>query len=147
MNYNIDEFWRARLLARSVRSDSLVKGWYQDVPELVTFTEAPLKLSENFGDPVDPKLESLIFISAPGTVGKSTLARQLSAVTGAIYIDLAEADPVGANTLSGGLARSNLYASWQSGNCAVLIDGLDEARLRVTQEAFEAFLSDVAFMS
>ncbi|MEZ2408247.1 hypothetical protein AB6806_15625 [Bosea sp. RCC_152_1] len=73
MNYNIDEFWRGRLAASSVRSDSLVKGWYQDVPELATFTEAPLRLSESFGDPIDPKVESLIFISAPGAAGNQLL--------------------------------------------------------------------------
>ncbi|MFS8042417.1 hypothetical protein ACI7CM_14620 [Xanthobacter sp. AM33] len=60
------------------------------------------------------------------------------------YIDLAEADPVGGNTLSGGLLKSGTYENWQNETSTVLIDGLDEARLRVTQEAFEAFLSDVA---
>ena len=86
-------------------------------------------------------------VSAPGAVGKSTLARQIAALTGATYVDLAVAEPVGGNTLSGGLFRSGIANEWQAGRAAVLIDGLDEARLRVTQEAFEAFLSDVAAMA
>ena len=90
---------------------------------------------------------SIILVSAPGAVGKSTLARQIAFATRSLYVDLATADPVGANTLSGGLAKSGLYEAWQSGSLAMLIDGLDEARLRVTQEAFEAFLSDVVEIS
>ena len=86
-------------------------------------------------------------MSAPGAVGKSTLARQIAFRTGSIYLDLAAAGPVGDNTLSGGLFQSRLAQNWQEGSIALLIDGLDEARLRVTQEAFEAFLHDVARLS
>ena len=75
------------------------------------------------------------------------MARQIAHHTGSIYLNLAEAGPVGENTLSGGLARSGLFESWQDGSTVILIDGLDEARLRVTQEAFEAFLCDVAQLS
>ncbi|MEF9605758.1 hypothetical protein O4J55_26885, partial [Paracoccus sp. PXZ] len=106
--------------------------------------EAPLTPSDKFGEYVDADSSILILVSAPGAVGKSTLARQIASETGATYIDLAEAEPVGGDTLSGGLAKSRMYSDWQTGNAVVLIDGLDEARLKVTQEAFEAFLSDVA---
>jgi pantothenate kinase len=78
MNYSIADFWVERLSGISARSECLVKGWHSGVNRLTTFTEAPLLLSENFGEGVDPKLRSLIFISAPGAVGKSTLARQLA---------------------------------------------------------------------
>ena len=64
-----------------------------------------------------------------------------------MYLDLAKADPVGGNTFSGGLVRSGLYAAWEAQTTTVLVDGLDEARMRVTQEAFEAFLHDIAVLS
>ena len=43
--------------------------------------------------------------------------------------------------------KSGLYDAWKAGTVGILIDGLDEARLRVTQEAFEAFLGDVDELS
>lgn len=107
------------------------------------FLEAPLEPNEELAPGVDPMTAGVILVSAPGAVGKSTLARQVAFQTGAIYVDLALADPVGGNAMTGGLAKSGLYPAWQDGSVAVLIDGLDEARIRVTQEAFEAFLEDV----
>jgi hypothetical protein len=104
-------------------------------------------LSPELGSDSDPQSSPILLISAPGAVGKSTLAQQIAFVTGAVYVDLAKADPVGGNTMSGGLVKSGLYSDWQSQATALLIDGLDEARLRVTQEAFEAFLADVAQIS
>lgn len=91
----------------------------------------------------DPGNANIIFVSAPGAVGKSTLAKQIAHETGAIYVDLAEADPVGGNSISGGIFRSGLQNAWTNNSTALLIDGLDEARLRVNQASFEAFLSDV----
>ena len=144
-SYTIEDFWRGRLGEGGRDHDgSLVAGWSFQQTALKTFQEAPLTLSEEFGDLADPQTSSILLVSAPGAVGKSTLARQLAYRSGSLYIDLAAANPVGANTLSGGLARSNLYTAWQSGGATALIDGLDEARLKVTQEAFEAFLADVA---
>ena len=148
-HYTIDEFWISRLDGPSlISSSSLVRGWSFETEGLDTFKEAPLTHStEEFGSDADPMQSSIILVSAPGAVGKSTLARQIAFATGSLYVDLAKADPVGANTLSGGLVKSGLYGAWQSGSLAMLIDGLDEARLRVTQEAFEAFLSDVVDVS
>lgn len=106
--------------------------------------EAPLALSDelgNVGD--DPFRAEILLVSAPGAVGKSTLAREIACRTNSIYVDLAAADPVGANTLTGGLAKSRLFDLWQEESTAVLIDGLDEARLRVTQDAYIAFLDDI----
>ena len=147
-DYTILEFWKPRLGMVSAQTlDSLVQGWsFLRVGESI-FQEAPLTQSDEFDDDADPRLSSLLLVSAPGAVGKSTLARQIAYETGSIYVDLAEAGPVGANTLSGGLAKSNLYSAWQSEGIAVLIDGLDEARLKVTWEAFQSFLSDIAEIS
>lgn len=143
-DFTISKFWKPRL-GSLMSSTATVKGWVNISAGLDTFVEAPLILNSDLT--VDPYSSRIILIAAPGAVGKSTLAREIAQATGAVYIDLAEADPVGGNTLSGGLAKSGLFAAWQENRATVLIDGLDEARLRVTQEAFEAFLGDVAAIS
>jgi hypothetical protein len=114
---------------------------------LPTFQEAPLSLSDELSVGSNPFASPVLLVAAPGAVGKSTLARQVAFETGAVYVDLAKAEPVGSNTLVGGLVKSQLYAGWQANTVGILIDGLDEARLRVTQEAFEAFLRDVDQLS
>ena len=83
-------------------------------------------------------------IAAPGAVGKSTLAREICAATKAVYLDLAIAATVAGNYLVGGLVNAGLWTAWQAGTTTLLIDALDEARLRVTQTSFEDFLVDVA---
>ncbi len=143
-NYSLQEFWKRRLPTASFNSDRLVQGWLFERKDNNTFQEAPLSLNLDLSEEVDPLTCPIILVSAPGAVGKSTLARQIAFLTGSVYIDLAKADPVGGNTISGGLARSGLYINWQNEGISLLIDGLDEARLRVTQESFEAFLKDVA---
>lgn len=144
IDLSIENFWKKRIPDQPIKVESPRKGWNSRSHGLSTFKEAPLTPSDKFGECVDAHSSSLILVSAPGAVGKSTLARQIASETGAIYIDLAEAEPVGGDTFSGGLAKSGIYTDWRTGNAVVLIDGLDEARLKVTQEAFEAFLSDVA---
>ncbi len=148
-NYTISDFWIPQLGQRenSDYSSSLVRGWEFIDEGLATFKEAPLTLNDEYSKGVDPAGCSILLISAPGAVGKSTLARQVAFRTGSIYIDLAKSEPVGANTLSGGLVRSGLYSSWESDEITVMIDGLDEAKLRVTEEGFQAFLSDVGVLS
>ncbi|HEV2677174.1 MAG TPA: hypothetical protein VGV37_21785 [Aliidongia sp.] len=143
----ITNFWKPRLNVARVRSNSLVRGWFQEESGCKPFMEAPLSLSDELSAESDPARSPVLLVSAPGAVGKSTLARQIAFETGAIYLDLAVSDAVGANTLSGGLARSGLFPHWQAGTTTALVDGLDEARLRVTQEAFEAFIGDVAAIS
>lgn len=145
-NYTIEEFWKPRLDRAKAAKSSGLAGWHTSVPTMSTFVEAPLKLSDNFGER-DVQAAQVLLISAPGAVGKSTLARQVASYTGAVYLDLAEAEPVGGNTLSGGLVKTGILADWQADNAALLIDGLDEARLKVTQEGFEAFLADIAYLS
>ena len=148
-NYTIDGFWIQRLGTPTVRAPtSLVKGWSFEYEGLDTFKEAPLTLSTgDFGEDADPMRSPILLVSAPGAVGKSTLARQIAFTTGSIYVDLAKADPVGGNTLTGGLARSKYYSAWEREAVTALIDGLDEANLKTTKGGFEAFLSDVAELS
>lgn len=147
-NYTIEGFWNSRLAA-SAKADpaALIRGWSFQNQGLGTFREAPLTLSGEVGAEDNPMESSLILVSAPGAVGKTTLAKQIAYSTGSVYIDLSDAEPVGANTLIGGIANSGLYQNWVNGSIATLIDGLDEARLKVTQEAFDAFLSDIARQS
>jgi hypothetical protein len=140
----IENFWKRRLTISPITSTSLVTGWSVEASSLSTFKEAPLAINTEYSKQGDEETCPILLVSAPGAVGKSTLAREIAHATGAVYIDLAEADPVGGNTLSGGLVKSGIYNDWQNQSTAVLIDGLDEARFRVTQQSFEAFLSDVA---
>lgn len=146
-NYSIEGFWKNRLTSRIAASAKLVPGWSYQSQGLDTFTEAPLRLSDEFGDMGEAESSPVLIVSAAGAVGKSTLARQVAFETDSVYVDLAKAEPVGANTLSGGLVKSGLYESWNDGSTTILIDGLDEARMRVTQQAFEAFLADVLQVS
>lgn len=142
--YTIDDFWKKRIPRTHIESSTLAQGWSFEPGAYPTFHEAPLTLNEEMSSPNGVSDASLILVSAPGAVGKSTLARQIAFETGSVYLDLAKAAPVGGNTITGGLVKSNLYESWKKQNMALLIDGLDEARLRVTQEAFQAFLKDVS---
>ena len=147
--YTINDFWIPRLGPDpQLASSQLVTGWSFQDQGLSTFKEAPLTLStEEFGTEANPMQSSVILVSAPGAVGKSTLARQIAFRTGSVYVDLATADPVGGNTISGGLARSRIYSAWENGSITALVDGLDEALLKTTREGFEAFLSDVVALS
>ena len=148
VTYTISDFWNRRLEAATlIEATTLIRGWSFQDHGLDTFKEAPLTLSVEVGLQDNPTQSSLLLVSAPGAVGKTTLAKQIAYSTQSVYIDLSEAAPVGANTLIGGIANSGLYEDWLNGSVAVLIDGLDEARLKVTQEAFDAFLADVAAQS
>lgn len=92
-----------------------------------------------------PDLDSSVWlIAASGAVGKSTLAREICAATGAVYVDLATSATVAGNYVIGGLVKNQLWNAWQAEQTTALIDALDEARLRVTQNSFEDFLLDVA---
>ncbi|MCF8481033.1 MAG: hypothetical protein K9H25_11425 [Rhodospirillum sp.] len=146
--FNIKEFWLNRLNLTPIDNSKLTKGWESVREGLSSFVEAPMSLSKEVKeDSQGPYEKEIILVSAPGAVGKTTLARELAFRTGGIYIDLAKADPVGGNTITGGLAKSNTYNAWVAGTTTALIDGLDEARIRVTQEAYVSFLSDVAELS
>jgi hypothetical protein len=146
-DHTIDAFWRSRLPLDKPKAFKAIAGWESRVEPLPTYVEAPLTRSTAFSENDDPATSQIILVSAAGAVGKSTLARQIASATGAIYIDLAKADPVGGNTLSGGLLKSGMLADWQADAGTVLIDGLDEARLRVTKDGFEAFMEDVAYLA
>lgn len=121
--------------------DGTPVGWATDIESFGPFVEAPLKLADDFGQ--EKGVCPILMVSAPGAVGKSTLANEIAARTGAILVDLSKAEAVGGSTVTGGLARANLFNPFAKGDVALLIDGLDEARMRVTKDSFFAFLDDI----
>ena len=93
----------------------------------------------------------VVLISAVGATGKSALAHVLSNSTSLPLLELGKHKPVGDNTLTGLLTSafhiedlSRLFQGTRSGTYGVIIDGIDEARSKTTDKAFEAFLDDVA---
>ncbi len=147
MPLTIEKFWCPRLAACVRCTIGNVPGWTPQPDAVLGFTEAPLEVATLDPSLVSPTDAEIIMVSAPGAVGKSTLAKQIALAVGAIYVDLGVAGPVGDLYLTGGLARSGLLPSWQAGTCTLLIDGLDEARLKITQQAFEAFLGDLSALA
>ncbi len=141
MQYTMDAFWIPRL-STTVRAQSQITGWSHVDEGLETFLEASLTIGSGFGQS-DPHNSNILLVSAPGAVGKTTLARQIASRTGAMLVDLAEAAAVGAGTMTGGLAKTGLYNKFLKGEASVIVDGLDEARIRVTQEGFSAFIEDL----
>ena len=98
----------------------------------------------------DTERPQIILVSAVGATGKSTLAQVLATQTGLPLLDLAKHKPVGDNTLTGLLTGafrvedlSAVFHGLGNGTFGVIIDGIDEARSKTTEKAFEAFLDDV----
>jgi hypothetical protein len=141
LEYSIDNFWRPRFSSVTAQTQpSPLQGWNIASERSSAFVEATLSLRPEFSD----LTQSIWLIAAPGAVGKSTLAKEICAATSAVYLDLATAATVAGNYLVGGLVKAGLWTAWQAGQSTLLVDALDEARLRVTQSSFEDFLADVA---
>lgn len=141
---SVERFWVPQL-ANVVRPSGItaLRGWSIESAPHPSFVEAELSLRQEHQN-----LETPIWlVAAPGAVGKSTLAKQISARTGALYLDLAKADTVAGNSLTGGLFKTGLLSAWSAQQLTVLIDALDEARLRVTQSSFDDFLDDVSTLA
>lgn len=141
MDYSIKNFWLPRFASIVAQNPSeQLAGWNPAVAHSSSFVEASLLLREDFDD----LSQNVWMIAASGAVGKSTLAREICAVTKAVYLDLATAATVAGNYLVGGLVKAGLWDTWQADETTLFIDALDEARLRVTQSSFEDFMADVA---
>ncbi|WP_435643473.1 hypothetical protein ACR9VJ_19415 [Streptomyces sp. H49] len=97
-----------------------------------------------------PVTPSLILITAPAAVGKTTAACYLSNTLKAPIVDLSTLH-VGSNALEGALWKSmgpakagNFVEEMRGGRATLIIDALDEAEIRSGQANFQAFLRDVA---
>lgn len=92
-----------------------------------------------------------MIISAAGAVGKSTLASEIAFAKKAPLWDLAQAPAVGGNSATGQLTASfgfNLIGTVSSkiaaGELFLIIDALDEARVKANDAGFEAFIQNIA---
>lgn len=96
-----------------------------------------------------PELRSaeVILISASAAVGKSTLARALSATQGIPVLDLAHT-PVATGSLIGILndytGATSPLVEFHAGNAPVIIDALDEGRLRSGDNSYLSFIETSA---
>lgn len=90
----------------------------------------------------------IVLISAAGAVGKSQLTRHLSYEKTIPVFDLAECKPVGDYTMTGVLSelydQAELKKRFNNGEQVVIIDALDEGKMKVTFDAFMSFIDDVA---
>lgn len=143
----IETFWKRRLSqAQRLPEHTLeaVSGWEYVNDPLDAFTEAPLSVleQEHNVDLADSTSCPIIVVSAPGAVGKTTLARQIAHETDSIYVDLASAVVPAGNTITGALSKAGLLD--ESAKVALLIDALDEGRLKTTSEGFQDFFEDLS---
>lgn len=94
---------------------------------------------------------SIVIVSAAGAVGKSTLAAELARRKAAPLWDLARSKSVAQGSVDGmvtqvfgrGSANNAVYNGLREGSLFLVVDALDEARVKVTETAFEDFLKDL----
>ena len=100
---------------------------------------------------VQPNKPRIIVISAAGAVGKSTLGREIAYRKQAPLLDLAQASAVGEHSMTGqltssfGLGQIRVVSSQLAvGELFLIVDALDEARVKANEAGFEAFIQDIA---
>lgn len=90
-----------------------------------------------------PFHSELVFVEASAAVGKSTMARYLSAKTGAPLLDLAVV-PVASQSLAGliqtDVAIPDALSEFEAGRLPIIVDALDEGRLLSGEPSFDGFL-------
>ena len=101
-------------------------------------------------DSFDAEQPRFLLISAVGASGKTALAHRLSFDTGLPLLNLGKHPPVADNTLTGILTScfpieslGAILNGLLSGTFGVIIDGIDEGRSKVNEQAFNAFLDDL----
>lgn len=101
-----------------------------------------------------PQNAPVIIISAPGAVGKSTLGKAIAFNKKALFWDLSIAGEVGEGSLDGMLQSTigrqrigEFHEYWENGYQFLVIDALDEGRIKVTENAFRRLLQDVSGLS
>ncbi|MFC5942215.1 hypothetical protein ABUL04_00145 [Micromonospora harpali] len=98
----------------------------------------------------NPAEHHVVLVTAPGAMGKSAASLAIAHLLNAPRVDLADLR-VGSSTLTGLLTRvlgwtetPRFIDQLRSGNAALVMDSLDEARLSAGQDHFVAFLQNVA---
>ena len=93
----------------------------------------------------------VLIVSAPGAVGKSTLAHQIAFRKRALLWDLAVAPEVGSGSLDGMMIRAiapsqslDYREFLQEGLQFLIVDALDEGRLKVNEQSFHRLLEDIS---
>lgn len=108
-----------------------------------TFVDPPIEELMKSNAPNTP----IIVISAPGAVGKSTLAQQLCAETGACYWNLSKTR-LGNYTFRGTIADafgeedSQVLIDLKKGDTAFILDAFDEADILSGWEGVEIFIRE-----
>jgi hypothetical protein len=102
------------------------------------FASPPLIIGED-----DPFGAEVILIEASAAVGKSTMARHLSAFCAAPLLDLSTV-PVSTGTLKSLVSdmdgKDEPIAAFHAGEIPIIVDSLDEGRLLSGETGFESFL-------
>ncbi len=101
----------------------------------------------------DKASHQVVLVVAAAATGKSILARKLSSRLGAPVWDLAVSDPVGGNdpliAILSEAFRKNyevatpIATAIQAGQRSIVVDALDEGRIKVSDEAFGAFIQSM----
>jgi len=98
---------------------------------------------------IDSNQTSTILVSAPGAVGKSTLAAALANQKGALLWDLSTIQ-VGSNTFAGAIMEAydfeatGVLKRLRTGEFLFVLDAFDEAQVRAGSQNFDAFIGDLA---
>ena len=118
------------------------------------YVEPPMSQLRTSVGMTDLSEAEVVLISAPGATGKSAMSEYLSNKLDIPILNLSKHEAVGANSISGVIMRKvdekdvfQFHAGMRSGKCSMIIDGLDEAFIRISQGSIEAFLKDLAFFS
>lgn len=97
---------------------------------------------------------NVILISAPGATGKTALSEYISQICKIPIFNLGKHDAVGANSIAGIIMQQisnddifRYYNGLKDGSCSMILDGLDEAAIKITYESFQSFLKDIAFFA
>ena len=92
----------------------------------------------------------IIIISAPGAVGKSTLAKYIAHQQKSYLWNLGEIEKIGTNTFDGTLAKCfkledlpQLVNEFKNGKISFLVDAFDEAEILSGWVGIECFLGDL----
>jgi hypothetical protein len=125
-------------------------------PPAVTF---PKKANPQFIEPeliVEQPIElgrtTVVLLSAPGAVGKSTVASEIAARAEAPLWDLSKFQ-VGTGTFNGTILETYDFAAtgalkrFREGEALLVLDALDEAQVRAGSSNFDTFLAELAAAS